>query len=97
MRIARLFSTVIFLALVGCANTGTPRLDDHFGYGVNTAKAQQTINPDASLNTDPVAGIDGTAANEAIEGYYESFETPLPPINVINIGGGIGGGGRGAQ
>jgi hypothetical protein len=91
-----MFKTYLLAAavalLAGCANTGTPRLDDHFGYAVNMAKAQQTINPDASLNTDPVAGLDGRAANEAIERYIDSFEAPPPSnVNVINIGGGITG------
>lgn len=86
------FSIAVVFALVsGCVNTGTPRLDDHFGYAVNAAKAQQTINPDASLNTDPVAGLDGESANSAIDEYKETFVTPPPPPTVINIGGGITG------
>ena len=58
----------------------------------------QTINPDASRNPDPVFGLDGKAANEAIGRYQDSFKTPPPTFNVINIGGGItGGGGGGGQ
>jgi hypothetical protein len=95
---SRTFSMAIALALLaGCANTGTPKLDDNFGYAVNAAKAQQTINPDASLNADPVEGIGGVAANETIDRYHDTFKTPPPPITVINVGGGLSGSGGGGR
>ncbi|MGH8729195.1 MAG: hypothetical protein ACREV9_13820 [Burkholderiales bacterium] len=87
-----LCAAICLAMLAGCGNTGTPRLDDSFGYAVNTAKAQQTVNPDASLNTDPVAGIDGPSADAAIDEYKNTFVTPPPPPTIINIGGGISGG-----
>lgn len=61
--------------LAGCAPT-TPNLDAKFGDAVNKAKAQQTINKDASRNTDPVAGIDGQAANAIIDRYHQAYEAP---------------------
>lgn len=63
--------------LAGCAPT-TPRLDARFGDAVNTAKAQQTLNPDASRNTDPAAGIDGKAANSIMDRYHKAYEAPSP-------------------
>jgi hypothetical protein len=69
----------------------TPNLDQNFGQAVNQAKAQQTINPDASLNTDPVSGLDGVAADAAINNYTKSVTTPPPPATIINIGGGLSG------
>ena len=82
--------------MTGCAPT-TPRVDQHFGEAVNTAKAQQTINPDASRNTDPVAGLDGQAAKSTIDRYQKTYQTPPPPINVFTIGvGSSAGGGSGA-
>ena len=88
------FKTILGLllasvALAGCA-TKTPVLDQHFGEAVNAAKAQQTINPDASLNQDPVAGIDGQAANGAVDRYHKSFVQPPASTNVFTIG--VGGG-----
>lgn len=77
-------------SLAGCVSP-TPMLDKHFGDAVRSAVAQQTLNPDAGRNTDPVAGLDGPAANEAITLYHESFKAPPPVTNVINIGGRIGG------
>lgn len=72
----------------GCATT-TPEYDKHFGEAVRASRAQQTINPDASRNSDQVAGIDGQAANEAMGRYHDSFKSPPPTFNVINIGKGL--------
>lgn len=87
----RTLIAVAVAALAGCAST-TPNVDAHFGEAVRTARAQQTINPDGPRNRDPVAGLDGRAAKSAMERYQESFKTPPPTFDVINIGGGIGGG-----
>lgn len=76
--------------LTGCA-ASTPQYDAHFGDAVRQAKAKMIINPNAGMNPDPAAGLDGQAANEAMGRYQESFRTPPPAVNVINIGGGLGG------
>lgn len=71
--------------LAACAST-TPHLDARFGDAVNTAKAQQIIDTDASQNTDPVAGLDGKAANAVIDRYHKSYEKPPAPVDVFTIG-----------
>lgn len=76
--------------LVSCASAPTPMLDEHFGEAVNSAKAAQTINPDASLSTDAVAGVDGQAANAAVDRYHKSFVQPPASTNVFTIGVGAG-------
>ncbi|HSD44727.1 MAG TPA: hypothetical protein VLD36_23035 [Burkholderiales bacterium] len=81
-----LASAAILATLTGCVSPA-PYLESHIGSAVNTAKAQQTINPDASKNPDPVAGIDGRAAKSSVEHYEDSFKAPPPTFNVINIGG----------
>lgn len=93
--LASLFASA---TLAGCA-TNTPVLDERFGEAVNAAKAQQTINPDASLNTDPVAGVDGKAADGAVDRYHKSFVQPPAATNVftIGVGGGAGASGGGTQ
>lgn len=73
------------LTLAGCASN-TPNLDAHFGQAVLAARAQQTINPQASLSATPTYGVDGRAAREATLRYYDSFKTPPPTFPVINIG-----------
>lgn len=84
--------TIFFalLSLAGCA-TQTPNLDNHFGEAVNAAKTLQTINPEAAQNVDSVAGIDGEAANAAVDRYHRSFVQPPITPNVFNIGVGTGG------
>lgn len=81
-------------AMAGCA-TNTPVLDEHFGEAVNAAKAQQIINPDASLNTDPEYGVSGQAADAAVDRYHKSFVQPPAQTNIFNIGIGASGGGGG--
>ncbi|MBI2307528.1 MAG: hypothetical protein HYU78_09505 [Rhodocyclales bacterium] len=89
----------ILLALAGCSSgssnllSRTPVLDSQFGQAVEMAKAQQTINKDAGKNPDPVNGLDGRAAREAVERYETSFQKPPPPQNVFNIGVSSGSGG----
>lgn len=71
--------------LAGCL-TSTPHWDATFGDSVNQIKEMQTLNPQASSNTDPVAGIDGKAAAAAQKSYAKSFTAPPPPTNGFTIG-----------
>lgn len=76
--------------LAGCAPI-TPRWDARFGDAVGIAKAQQTINPEASLNTEPVKGIDGQAGDAVFDNFRDSFRNPQPPMRgVLNLGTGGG-------
>ena len=81
------------LAGCGATTTATPNYDLRFGNAVREARARMTLNPGAAV-ADPVAGMDGRAAHEAQERYQESFRTPPPVVNVINIGGVSGKGGQ---
>ena len=72
--------------LSACVPT-TPQWDANFGNSVRTAVAQQILNPEASQNPDPVSGMDGRAAREAIVRYQKSFKEPPPQPNVFTIGG----------
>jgi hypothetical protein len=75
--------------LAACSTTSTPDYDLRFGDAVRQARMRQTLNPGANPN--PVVGLDGKAAAEGIHLYHDSFKVPPPVVNVINIGGGIGG------
>lgn len=75
----------VLFAAAGCVSL-TPNLDSHFGEAVNLAKAQQTLNPDAWRNTDPVTGMDGKAAKSAYAEYQKSYRTPEPQPNAFTIG-----------
>jgi hypothetical protein len=84
----RLSLALLPIALVGCAEP-TPHYDAHFGEAVRAAVAQQTINPNAASNTDPVAGLDGKAATETINNYDKSFSAPEKVQTLsITVGGG---------
>ena len=75
--------------LAGCSTT--PNYDTHFGDAVREARLQMTINPDAGSNSDQALGMDGRAAREAVILYQGTFKAPPPVVNVINIGGSVGG------
>jgi hypothetical protein len=79
---------LILLALLGgCAASSTPNYDLRFGDAVREARQRMTLNPNAGGNLDAVTGMDGRAAREAVGRYQDSFKTPPPVVNVINIGG----------
>lgn len=80
------------LLIVGCAHTVAPHNEQRFGDTVRDARLAMTIDPAAGQRGDATAGIDGRAAQESMKRYHDSFKTPPPVTNVINIGGAIGGG-----
>ncbi len=73
----------VLAALTGCA--ATPNYDKHFGHAVRQARTAMTINPAAAANRDPVAGVDGKSAAEAVARYQDSFKAPPPPPPVISL------------
>ena len=64
---------LILVMLTACVTSPPPRLDAKFGEAMDMAKAQQTLNPDASLNTEPAMGIDGLAGDASFDNYRNSF------------------------
>jgi hypothetical protein len=79
---------LLVLALLGgCAASTTPNYDARFGDAVRQARQRMTLNPNAGANPDPMAGMDGRSAREAVVRYQDSFKAPPPVVNVINIGG----------
>lgn len=72
-------------ALAGCM-TSTPQWDATFGDSVRQIREMQTLNPEGSANTNPVAGVDGTAAVSAQKSYVKSFTAPAAPSNSFTIG-----------
>ncbi|MGA7781315.1 MAG: hypothetical protein WCA85_26910 [Paraburkholderia sp.] len=71
--------------LAACLSS-TPTWDRTFGSAVTQITVMQTLNPAASDNDDPVAGIDGPAAQAAQSNYVKSFTKPTPPSNSFTIG-----------
>jgi len=82
----------IFLISVSCV--GPSRVEMDYGTSFKLAKFNQTLNPDAEKNLEPVTGFDGGAAQAAIGRYRKGFEEKsVAPIYSINIGG-LGGMGK---
>ena len=63
-------ATAVVFLLGACAS----RLDRDYGTSVKLLKMNQTLNPDAEKNTDPVSGMDGTAAQNVMDKYQKGFE-----------------------
>lgn len=83
-----ILATLSVCLLPACAVS--PNLDSHFGEAVNIAKAQQTVNPDASKDPDPVFGVDGQAGKSAMENYHKSFKAPAPTTTTATQISGMG-------
>jgi hypothetical protein len=87
IEVAMSSAALVTALLGGCATEPAPYLESRLGEAVRAARVQQTIDLDASKNTDPVAGMDGTSAKTSIERYYKSFDAPPPTFTIINVGG----------
>jgi type IV pilus biogenesis protein CpaD/CtpE len=72
-------------ALCACVEPA-PRYEAEFGNSIRATLNAQIINPDAGNNPDPVAGLDGRAARDAINNYQKSFAKPEPAPNVFTLG-----------
>lgn len=71
-------SLLTLLALLsGCAST-TPEYDKRFGDAVRQARSQSTLNPTAGDNPDPVSGMDGASARQAIGRYQAGTKATAP-------------------
>jgi hypothetical protein len=87
----KLLTVLAATLLAGCAAPSvTPNYDARFGDAVRQARQQMLLNPNAAASTDPIVGMDGKAAREASTLYQNSFKSPPPVTNVINIGGAVG-------
>ena len=76
----------LLLALMGGCASRTPYLDTQFGKSVRLLNAQQTINPNAMANSDPVLGLDGRAALSGYNDYQKTFAAPVPQPATFTIG-----------
>lgn len=64
-------AAIIGLSLWTLTGCGHDTLKKNWGSAYESAKHNQTANPDASNNLEPVVGLDGTAALKALEGYQQ--------------------------
>ena len=62
-------------------------LDKNWGRSVETAKYNQTLDPEAGKNLAPVEGLDGKAAGYAVDKYENSFrkETKAESVSTTSV------------
>ena len=84
-RPANICLTGLAALLIGCGTTAPVALDGQVGAAVEMARAQQTLNPRASLDAAPVEGMDGKSAAALIDRYHKGFAQPTA-VNIFNIG-----------
>ncbi len=70
--LVRAAAPLLTLALAGCVAT-SPNWESRFGEAARVTTAQQIISPEASQNSDPVAGVDGNSAEGAMRKYKEGL------------------------
>jgi hypothetical protein len=75
--------------LVGCTST-TPQYDARFGEAVRHNLQAQALAPAAGQDGPAAAALDASTARAAVQRYRDSFKTPPPVVNVINLGTGSG-------
>jgi len=59
-------------------------LERNWGRSYEAAIYNQMVNPDAGKNLEPVVNIDGTAAENNVDKYRESFKE-AEPQEIVNI------------
>jgi hypothetical protein len=81
-----LFFPLLLAALAASGCAATPNLDRQFGHSVAQLRQRQMLSPQAGANRDPVAGLDGKAAQAAYAAYQKSFAAPAPQAAAFTIG-----------
>jgi len=77
------------LVTVGC---GPTRVEMDYGTSYQLQKFNQTLNPEAERNLEPVAGISGAAAQGNVDKYEKGFEkesacSPTYQFSIGSMGG----------
>jgi hypothetical protein len=67
---------ITMFTLIGSGCTRPTTLGANTGIAYNLAKQNQTLDPLAAENTDPVVGLDGGAALIEMGTYRKTFEDP---------------------
>jgi hypothetical protein len=81
-----ILSTFLVIFLISACAQPT-RLDKNYGRSFKEARVNQTLDPEAEKNLEPVTGLDGKAAQASIEKYRKAFEQPREiPQPIVQIG-----------
>jgi hypothetical protein len=90
---ARYLSAIVIIAslaiLGGCGSQyyhqGETPLEKNWGRAFESAKYNQTLNPEASENLEPVDGLDGAAAEIARQRYLKGEEKSKPETTEFGV------------
>lgn len=84
-----LINLLVIVMLPGGCTVSESRLEQDYGNSHRLAIVNQTLNPEAEKNLEPVYGIDGTTANIIVESFQKGFEErsrdPKFPLDTIQI------------
>ena len=74
--------------LAGCTTWMQPsRVETDFGTSYKLSIFNQTLDPEAEKNLEPVTGFDGQAAMIDLDKYRKSFEkAPEKPAYILGLG-----------
>ena len=75
--------------LTGCVcMMGPGRVETDFGTAYKLSIFNQTLDPEAEKNLEPVIGLGGPEANLNMERYRKGFEKEITrPTYILNVGG----------
>ena len=81
--------SVLLIIFVGCSKGNVSfweetQLDKNWGRSYETAKYNQIINPEAGKKITPIEGLEGNAADNAVQGYQDTFRQRKEQ-EVVNI------------
>ena len=77
--------SITLLLFTGCTTQST--LDTHWGSSFQESKINQTANPEASKNLDPVVGLDGQFAEGNMQSYRQGCDGTGTATDVnLNLG-----------
>ena len=84
-----LINLLVIVMLLGGCNVFESRLEKDYGNSHRLAIVNQTLNPEAEKNLEPVYGIDGNTANIIVESFQKGFEERSHeasfPLDVIQM------------
>ena len=77
--------------LAGCTGYNTGLVAQEWGTSQKLAIANQTLNPGAEKNLEPVQGLDNKAADKVVNKYNKEFErAPQVPVYNLQLPGTMG-------
>ncbi len=77
----------VSLIFTGCVWNEPGRVEMDYGTSYKLSIFNQTLDPEAEKNLEPVIGLGGPEANLNMERYRKSFEKESPrPTYILNVG-----------